>query len=190
MEHAGLQATCGRSPGSQSGVRRSPAGCRSQEATPEGADPGGSAGRHNWTDDEVVRGWRGNVEENLEGAWGKLEEAEFDPDSFNPFETDLSRGEGYCLLTLQIAVWAAAWFVRNEPFAAPEAFPNEVFQRTGPWTLSWVAMIGHDSDTYGATAGPMIAAAHDGLPEEMTRGLAALEGGLDGHRHGCGRDAR
>jgi len=41
--------------------------------------------------------------------------------------------------------------------------------------LGWVAMIGHDSDTYGAAAGPLIAAAHQGLPSELTAGLAALK---------------
>ena len=66
-----------------------------------------------------------------------------------------------------------------EPFPTPEGFPREVFEWTGPWALSWVAMIGHDADTYGATAGPMIAAAHDGLPEEMIHGLAALAQVLD-----------
>ena len=40
--------------------------------------------------------------------------------------------------------------------------------------LGWVALVGNDSDTYGATAGPLIAAAHGGLPAEMTDSLSAV----------------
>ncbi|MCP4455094.1 MAG: hypothetical protein GY809_26835 [Planctomycetes bacterium] len=35
-------------------------------------------------------------------------------------------------------------------------------------------MIGHDADTYGAAAGPLIAAEHGPLPESMTEDLMAL----------------
>jgi hypothetical protein len=38
-----------------------------------------------------------------------------------------------------------------------------------------VAMIGHDSDTYGAAAGPLIAAAHGKTARELTQGLEVLE---------------
>ena len=35
-------------------------------------------------------------------------------------------------------------------------------------------MIGEDADTYGAAAGPLLAAEHGPLPESMTEGLLAV----------------
>jgi hypothetical protein len=50
--------------------------------------------------------------------------------------------------------------------------PARVRERAfGPYALAAVALIGHDSDTYAATAGPMIAAATGHVPEEFTEGL-------------------
>ena len=63
----------------------------------------------------------------------------------------------------------------DRPYKTPAGFPDEVFRKRGPWVLGWVAMIGHDADTYGATAGPLIAVAHGGLPEMMTDGLWAFK---------------
>ena len=127
------------------------------------------------TSDDICRGWRENVASHLKSAWDKVLEAEWDPDAFNPFKLHFAGQDGYCLLTLQIAVWALHWSLREAPFPAPAGFPPEVFQRTGPFVLGWVAMIGHDSDTYGATAGPLIAAAHGGLPRDLTEGLLVLQ---------------
>ncbi len=126
------------------------------------------------SEDEIVLGWRENVGDDLDAAWLTLEAADFDHESFNPFKEDFSGREGYCLLTLQIAAWAAAWSFDGKPFPTPKGFPAEPFQRTKAWVLSWVAMIGHDCDTYGASAGPLIALTHNGLPEELTQELSAL----------------
>ena len=123
---------------------------------------------------EVVHRWHENVLDHLPGAWATLHQADWDADSFNPFAISYSGRAGYCLLTLQIAVWAAQWSLRDAPFAVPTGFPAEVFDRRGPWVLGWVAMIGHDSDTYGAAAGPLIAAAHGRMPEALTEGLSAV----------------
>ena len=133
------------------------------------------------TNTPLVNTWLDNVQDaprltELEEAWETLRAAEFHPDRFNPFQTDFSIGQGYCLLTLQIGVWAAAWAHREAPFPrVPEGFPTEPFARTGPWALSWVAMIGHDADTYGATAGPLIAAACGYIPDELTEELWAFQ---------------
>ena len=35
----------------------------------------------------------------------------------------------------------------------------------------WVALIGADSDTYGATAGPLLAAYHPKISENLKEGL-------------------
>ena len=125
--------------------------------------------------DPICRQWRENVKDRLPDAWATFRQATFDADRFNPFQTDFTGRAGYAVLTLQIAVWAAAWSLRDAAFpAVPIGFPDEVLGRTGPWTLAWVVMVGHDSDTYGATAGPLIAAAHNGLPPELTCGLEAM----------------
>lgn len=124
--------------------------------------------------DEIVRLWRGCTADHYERACWALEDACFDPESFDPFTVEIGARAGYCLLTLQIAVWAACWSMREEPFPIPPGLPAEVFQRRGPYVLGWVAMIGEDADTYGATAGPLIAAIHGGLPAELSEGLWIL----------------
>jgi ADP-ribosylglycohydrolase len=124
--------------------------------------------------DGFIHTWRERVTRNsrFAQALDTLREAEMDPDRFSPFAISYHGRAGYCLLTLQIAVWAAAWARRRAPFPAPAGFPREPFDRTGPWVLAWVAMIGHDADTYGAAAGPLIAAAVGSTPAELTTGLA------------------
>ena len=103
--------------------------------------------------------------------------ADFDPDSFRPLGPLAGPGrDGYCLTTLQIAVWAMHWARRGEHYLAerlPAGFPREPFQRTGGDVLGWVALIGRDADTYGATAEPLVAAVA-GLPRSMTAGLEVL----------------
>jgi len=138
------------------------------------------------TDDAVCRRWRERVGDALPAAWRALAEADFDPDTFNPYAESYRGRMGYVLLTLQIGVWAAAWSLRGEPFPTPPGLPAEIFTRTGPWTLCWVAVIGADSDTYGATAGPLIAAAHGGLPEPLTDGLDAVRELDEWVRRGAG----
>jgi len=121
--------------------------------------------------DPIVRDWISTVGENLNTAWRDFMEADFHPDSFDPFTVVYSSRSGYCLLTLQIAVWALQRSSMKEGFGIPEAYPAEVFDRRGPWALGWAAMLGYDSDTYCATAGPMISARYGGLPEELVSGL-------------------
>ncbi|HEX8692525.1 MAG TPA: ADP-ribosylglycohydrolase family protein [Longimicrobium sp.] len=126
--------------------------------------------------DEHVRGYLADegVEPALRAAERTLRETPFGLDGFDPFRAEYEGREGSVLLTLQVAVWAAAMSVSDLPFPAPPRLPAEVFERRGPWVLGWVPMIGYDSDTYAATAGPLIAALHGGLPEPLTRGLHAL----------------
>ena len=45
----------------------------------------------------------------------------------------------------------------------------------GPSRLAWVAMCGHDADTYAAVSGPLIAAAYPEIPSGFTDGLKALD---------------
>lgn len=125
--------------------------------------------------DEVVQEWKGQVKGHLAEAGKVFRSAQWDPDVFSPFTHRFGGDDGYCLLTLQIAVWALFWSLRGEPVPTPTGFPEEVFAHTGAEVLGIVAMVGHDSDTYGAVAGPLIAAAHGGLPASMTQGLRVLK---------------
>lgn len=126
--------------------------------------------------DPLVAAWAEETRDHLEPACARLRSAELDPDRFDPFSTPMAGIEGWCLLTLQVGVWAAAWAARGEPVPAPERLPRAVIERaTGPSVLAAVALIGHDADTYGATAGPMVAAAAGDVPEELLAGLAARD---------------
>jgi ADP-ribosylglycohydrolase len=119
-----------------------------------------------------VRGWFDKTVTQQTRAYQTFHDACFDPDSFQPFGYAFNEKDGYCLLTLQIAVWAALWSRRNEPYPTPKGFPKEVFERAvGPLFLAVVPMIGHDSDTYGACAGPLLAALHGQVPPELSDGL-------------------
>ena len=132
-----------------------------------------------WEKDPIVKAWREEVADGYDRAWETLMQADFDPDSFNPYTVEIGHSNrGYCLLTLQIAIWAAHWSMRDRAFAHPDGYPAEVFRRRGPYVLGWVVMIGEDADTYGAAAGPLIAAIHGGIPEEMTEGLWILKDAL------------
>lgn len=132
-------------------------------------------------DDEEIGKWIDRTRGQFQEAGDLLHEADFDPDSFNPFQENYSGRSGYCLLTLQIGVWALEWSNRvgvDAVFDMPDGMPlTEEMQREtkDPFDiLAWVALIGHDSDTYGATAGPLLAAAHEEIPAYLTEGLDVL----------------
>jgi ADP-ribosylglycohydrolase len=127
------------------------------------------------TDHPMLNHWRTNTVFELPKAWDAFHGADFDPDSFNPYTTEIGGSAGYVLLTLQIAVWAAQWSLRGDPFeGAPACYPAEIFEKRGAHVLPWVVLIGHDADTYAATAGPLLAAAHGSIPDEYTDGLWIL----------------
>jgi len=134
--------------------------------------------------DSVVRRWLDYVARPGSGAydsaWDLLEQATFAPEEIDPFAMSYDGREGYCLLTLQIAVWAAAVSELEGPLPTPEGFPAEPFdvpagEIAGWRAIAWIALIGHDSDTYGAAAGPLLAAMHGEPPVAMTEGLKVLD---------------
>ncbi|HEX8339484.1 MAG TPA: ADP-ribosylglycohydrolase family protein [Tepidisphaeraceae bacterium] len=131
--------------------------------------------------DPVVAQWLEDVEEGgmLDAAMDSLSKADFDPDSFDPFtHPDLPAKQGWVLLSLQVAVWAMQWCRRpakDYPFEATGVLAPvaDVFGRRGHDAIGWIPLVGHDSDTYGAIAGPMIAAACGRpFPRRMTETLA------------------
>ena len=125
--------------------------------------------------DPLVIAWRDTTWEDHAEAWKIFMAADCDPDSFRPFAP--IKHIGFCVTTLQIGIWAMHWAFRDCPYPTeylPEKFPTEPFLRTGAEVLSWVAMIGRDADTYGATAGPMIAAVTE-LRRDLVERLSAVE---------------
>jgi len=110
----------------------------------------------------------------LEVALGEvLEELEENVTPFDPF-VDISESvQGYCIVTLKVALWAVHW--ASEQRTYPNN--NRVLRGSGWHVLSWVAAVGLDSDTYGATAGPLVAAymKDEPPPENLIKGLKAVE---------------
>ncbi len=121
--------------------------------------------------DEVVSRWRYRVGRHLGPAMARLRAADFDPLSFDPFRDRIEGRGDDCLLTLQIASWALLWSSSELSYRPPAGFPEEVFRRKGGWTLAWVALIGHDADTYCAVTAPLLFARHGELPSELLEGL-------------------
>lgn len=142
-------------------------------------------------EDGYVGMWIDRTRDQWQEAGDLLHAADFDPDSFNPYQEQYAGRSGYCLLTLQIGVWALHWANRTTRVGdaeegvlnIPHGMPmrDAMMQRVNVGdgfhpldVLGWVALIGHDSDTYGATAGPMLAAAFDNVPAHLTDGLEVL----------------
>jgi ADP-ribosylglycohydrolase len=127
-------------------------------------------------DDPEIQVWLANVKKNGEYSRSRMtfRNTEWDMEKFDPFHIDYTRGSGYCILTLKIAIWGLHWSLLSKNLRAPKGFPPDVFLAKGPSRLAWVAMCGHDADTYAAGAGPLIAAAYSELPSGFTDGLMAL----------------
>jgi ADP-ribosylglycohydrolase len=146
------------------------------------SDPAGwlDAFYEDWTayvageDDPHSGAWLDRVRDGMQQAGEALTGAQWDHREFNPFKIDFTGRAGFCLLSLQIAVWTLHWSMSDEPFPVPPGFPAEVFERRGPWCMAWPALTGNDSDTTGAISGAILATAHGSVPESMMEGLEAV----------------
>ncbi len=114
--------------------------------------------------DEDVKAWLAEVQkdDSLNNAMRAVCDAEFGADEFDPFSIDLGPIQGWALVGLQIAVWAMQWCQRSAsqyPFAVPAGLTvcADVFAQRRHRVVGWLPLLGHDADTYGAIAGPMIA---------------------------------
>lgn len=133
--------------------------------------------------DAVVNAYFGRVAMHLPAAMGKLYDAIRTIDAFDPFVgVDYTGRSGYVLLTLQIALWAMLASRPMDLRRLPGCYYRSKLQmelgklgRSKWYKLGWVALVGHDADTYGAVAGPILAAAYGPLPKTMTDNLKALE---------------
>ena len=121
---------------------------------------------------EDVIMWRATVgEDDIKEAKKTILKTEFHHYEFNPFIGNFSRCAGYCLLTLQIALWALQWSMDDKEFVAPMNLPEEVFKHSKELALGWIPLIGYDADTYAAVAGPLFAAKYGEMPKTMTSNL-------------------
>lgn len=133
----------------------------------------------NWlygTEDELVVRWRDIVgEARIIDALARTHDVD-DP-NFNPFNgVSYSGRSGFVLLTLRIALWALRRSLDGE-VPTSDVLPRECFKNTlhdgfAPTdVLGWVALIGHDSDTYGAAAGPLVVAARGQIDDAVVNKL-------------------
>lgn len=131
------------------------------------------------TDNPYVHEWKDTVGSELDKQVEELAHAKFHPDEFNPYEAVKHQQQGYVLLSLQIAVWTLlmAAMPPDEDVSKhlPDWFPENVRNAVGPWRLAWGVLTGADSDTYGAIAGPLVAAHHGSLPAGLTEGLQLVQ---------------
>ena len=141
------------------------------------------------------------IEEIVKGDWKKWKESTKDKDTlfwlretrdamktaetkvlnelegfnnFDPFSFFYKGVSGYCTLTLKISLWALHWsFSENIP-KVPEWLPEWPFKEKKFESIMSVVLIGADSDTYGATAGPLLAAYHPSIPESYLEALKVV----------------
>ncbi len=126
------------------------------------------------SDGPIISRWRENTADDYRESANTFVRTDFNAMRVDPYVMSIAGHDGYCLTTLQIAVWAAQWSQSGAPFPTPKGFRSDHFSRaTGASFLPAVVMIGHDADTYGAVAGPLIAAVHGHVPSEFTVGLKA-----------------
>jgi len=95
-------------------------------------------------------------------------------EKFDPYTFDYYQGNimGSSILALKIALWALYWSFQVHSPPIPSYLPEWPFRRHGFEVIMWIVLIGADADTYGACAGPLIAAYHPHIPENLLDGLA------------------
>jgi len=133
---------------------------------------------HSWTNykkttsNSVVKLWLSTIGDNkLKEAEGKFLEELKDFENYNPFEQDESK-TGYCVTVVKICLWALHWSFRSDhPPTIPSWLPPSIFQHHGFDTVMWVVCVGADADTYGATAGAVLAAYHQEIKPQYIQAL-------------------
>jgi len=110
-------------------------------------------------------------ESDYEFALKILDHSEWDCKQLNPFTMQIGQSGGYCLITLQIALWAMQWALIDDIFPTPKRMPKAVFEKNGLDCLCWIPLIGYDADTYAATAGPVFTSHFGDLPANKSDNL-------------------
>jgi len=97
-------------------------------------------------------------------------------ETFDPYHFYYKGVSGWSVLSLKIALWSLFHSKPGEALVAPNHLPSWTFeeQPKGFETITFVVMIGADADTYGAIAGPMLAAHHPIIPKALVDDLIEL----------------
>jgi len=108
---------------------------------------------------------------NLSTAEKELIEGLQGFEQFDPWKHNYSDGASHCVLTLLIALWAVYWSFQPSHPKLPDWLPKWIFTKHKFETLMWVVSIGGNTDSYGATAGSLLAAFHPDIPASMLENL-------------------
>jgi ADP-ribosylglycohydrolase len=124
------------------------------------------------TTNEYCLHWLNTVQYVLEAAEKQIVEELKNFETTNFYKISYKNRAGYSVLTLQIALWSLYWsYSSTSPPDIPSYLPQWVFKRHQFDTIMWVVLIGADADTYGATAGPLLAAYHGNIHNDFIENL-------------------
>ena len=117
--------------------------------------------------DADIENWKSLVSEfQVDQAFAQI--GNLDVTEYNPFDEDFRFQMGYCLLSLKIGIWGLYHATHNTQFSVPD-YPSRIFRVVGSDRIGWIAMLGYDSDTYCAIAGPMMVAAGLKFSKELAK---------------------
>jgi ADP-ribosylglycohydrolase len=123
-------------------------------------------------DDHPCKVWLDSIgEKNLSDSETQLFDELKDFEDFDPYSFFYKGVSGYCVLSLKIALWALSSSFKEYEGKIPDWLPEWPFKRFAFESILWVVLIGADADTYGAIAGPLIAAYHPRIPKEFVTTL-------------------
>lgn len=115
--------------------------------------------------DDPCKIWIETIQDQLENDEKKILEELEGFEKFDPYTYNYKGVSGYSVLTFKITLWCLYWSFQDQPFdKIPEWLPKWGFQ-TKFNAIQSVALIGADSDTYGAVGGSLLSAHHPSIPE-------------------------
>jgi len=124
------------------------------------------------TSNEHCLHWLKTVQYVLDTAEQQIVEELKNFETTNFYKISYKNRAGYSVLTLKIGLWSLYWSYSNTaPPDIPAYLPKWVFNRHQFDTIMWVVLIGADADTYGATAGPLLAAYHGNIHPDFMENL-------------------
>jgi len=119
--------------------------------------------------------WLKTVKSDLSIAENKILTELKDFESFDPYSYYYKGVSGYCSLTLKISLWSLHWSFQEKDYPQiPSWLPSWPFKSKKFETIMLVVLIGADADTYGATAGALLAAYHPNISPNLTEGLKVV----------------
>eukprot|EP01080_Neovahlkampfia_damariscottae_P002212 gene2212-2386_t len=128
-------------------------------------------------EDNPSKIWLNKVgSENLNKSETQFIDEIKDFENFDPYTYYYKGVSGYCVLSLKIALWSLYHSFDELKLKIPDWFESEwPFKKFNFESIMWVVLIGADADTYGAIAGPLLAAYHPKLPEVLVEKLQLHE---------------